>query len=101
MCMPQQLGAVHPPVVDDHLRRVAPLAERAVDRNERKRYFASAANGAQHVLSPELVYSMEIYEDKMDMSTFKLALLGMRFGLDRFLAGQPIQVMGKVGGAPR
>ena len=41
------------------------FAQRAIDRNARKDYFAEARNGAQHTLSPEHVYTMEFYEDKV------------------------------------
>ena len=37
---------------------------RQVDRLGRKKYFASAKNGARHTLQPEYVYTMEFYEDK-------------------------------------
>ena len=76
------------------------FAQRAVDWQARKKYFASAANGRQHMLQPEHVYTMEFYEDKLDMSTFQLAVLGMRFDLSRYLDGQPLQIMGKIGSAP-
>jgi len=36
----------------------------------------------------------------MDMSSFELAIIGMRFGLARYLGGQPLQIMGKVGAEP-
>ena len=41
------------------------FAERSLDRLERKKYFASTKNGARHTLSPEYVYTMEFYEDKV------------------------------------
>ena len=42
----------------------APIG-RQVDRLGRKKYFASAKNGARHTLQPEYVYTMEFYEDKV------------------------------------
>jgi hypothetical protein len=41
------------------------FAQRSLDRLERKKYFASAKNGARHMLTPEHVYTMEFYEDKV------------------------------------
>jgi len=76
------------------------FAQKPFDRLQRKNYFASTRNGEKHTLQPGLVYTMEFYEDKMDFSTFEFAVIGMRFGLARFLAGQPLQIMGKVGNVP-
>jgi len=76
------------------------FADKSVSRLERKKYFASPSNGAAHTLQPGLVYTMEFYEDKLDPASFELALLGMRFGLSSYLAGQPLQIMGKLGSTP-
>ena len=40
------------------------FATRAIERDERKEFFADVSNGAKHALSPELVFTMEFYEDK-------------------------------------
>ena len=45
------------------------FATRDVDRLGRKKYFASAKNGARHTLQPEYVYTMEFYEDKVQPGT--------------------------------
>mmetsp|Transcript_66308 Transcript_66308/g.110158 ORF Transcript_66308/g.110158 Transcript_66308/m.110158 type:complete len:285 (-) Transcript_66308:32-886(-) len=68
-----------------------------LDSEGRKSYFASVSSGAMHTLDPRYVYTMEFFEDKVDMSTFELILLGMRFSLRRFIGCQPLQIMGLIG----
>ena len=87
-------------LMEENSRLGGMFADRRVDRLERKKYFASAKNGARHMLQPSLVYTMEFYEDKINPRAFELAIIGMRFSLARYLSGQPLQILGKLGTIP-
>ena len=76
------------------------FAQRSLSNIARKKFFASRSNGALHSLTPDHVYTMEFYEDKIDPSTFDLVILGMRFPLYKYIGCQPLQIMGKVNCAP-
>jgi len=73
------------------------FSNKTFDRIARKKYFARRENGHKHMLLPDLVYTMEFYEDKLDIAKFELAILSMRFTLGRYLGPQPLQILGKLG----
>ena len=98
-CVPSMASAGQP-VPEDTALLGGIFSERPLDRLERKKYFASARNAARHELQPDLVYTFEFYEDKVDPLTFDLSVAGIRISLPRHLGGQPLQIMGKVGSAP-
>jgi hypothetical protein len=77
------------------------FAERAVEATERKRYFASSKHGSLHMLDPALVYTLEFSEDKIDPTDFSFVILGMRFGIAKYLGRQPLPYpMAKLGHIP-
>lgn len=95
----------HEPDITDKLEETNHLlggifAHRRMDRIARKNYFAREENGRLHRFEEHLVYTMEYYEDKLDPSNFDLMMLGLRFNLHRYLAGQPLQIMAKLGSTP-
>jgi len=82
------------------------FADRKIAWTERKRIFASpSAAMQQYVLDPALVYTFELYEDKLIPATWELVVASWTFPLVRiFGAGtehpQPIQTMAKIGHEP-
>ena len=73
---------------------------------ERKRLFVSRTPaGGPYMIDPALVYTMELYEDKLCPSTYELAIGMFRYSLGRILVGgskkpQCVTSMGQVGFQP-
>eukprot|EP00924_Labyrinthula_sp_SR-Ha-C_P008547 snap_masked-scaffold_32-processed-gene-3.7-mRNA-1 protein AED:0.14 eAED:1.00 QI:0/0/0/1/1/1/2/0/387 len=72
------------------------LAKKNLSKGCRKNYFASAKNGDKHMFVPGTTYTFDFYEDKFDVSVFKLTLPMMSFDVLKYLDGQPISLMAKV-----
>jgi len=46
-----------------------------------------------------VIYTFDFYNDKLILEDLRLAILGKRFDLTSYLAGQPLRIMAKVRGS--
>lgn len=82
------------------------FAEKPLSWKRRKIFFSTpSAVSSAYSLDPAYVYTMELYEDKLNPSTFDLLVGPWKFPLARFLGGgtsnpQTIGTMGKLGFTP-
>jgi len=63
--------------------------------SKRKLYFSRAEAARKHVFDTSNVYTFEFYQDLLDLSTYSLRLGLVSLSLERYLNGQPIQIMSK------
>lgn len=61
----------------------------------RRKYFQSIKHLEKYSFETEKVYTFDFYNDKLIMDSLELAVLGSRFDLTKYLAGQPLRILAK------
>eukprot|EP00466_Bigelowiella_natans_P002500 jgi/Bigna1/83658/fgenesh1_pg.112_\ len=65
----------------------------------RKKYFNKITNLEKFSFDTDVIYTFDFYNDKLILEDLRLAILGKRFDLTSYLAGQPLRIMAKVRGS--
>ena len=63
--------------------------------SKRKRYFGDIDASRRHTFDTSHVYTFNFYQDLLDLSTYSLKMGFFSLSLDRYLNGQPVQIMCK------
>eukprot|EP00472_Partenskyella_glossopodia_P009823 CAMPEP_0197528650 /NCGR_PEP_ID=MMETSP1318-20131121/25909_1 /TAXON_ID=552666 /ORGANISM="Partenskyella glossopodia, Strain RCC365" /LENGTH=329 /DNA_ID=CAMNT_0043083839 /DNA_START=186 /DNA_END=1175 /DNA_ORIENTATION=- len=79
----------------DSLREIPDMEKRIVSR---RKYFQKIKNLDKYSFDTKHVWTFDFYNDKLLMDDLKLAIMGRKFDLTRYLAGQPLRIMSKVRG---
>eukprot|EP00471_Norrisiella_sphaerica_P000336 CAMPEP_0184486460 /NCGR_PEP_ID=MMETSP0113_2-20130426/7954_1 /TAXON_ID=91329 /ORGANISM="Norrisiella sphaerica, Strain BC52" /LENGTH=361 /DNA_ID=CAMNT_0026868355 /DNA_START=59 /DNA_END=1144 /DNA_ORIENTATION=- len=61
----------------------------------RRKFFQKIKNLENFKFDTSKVYTFDFYNDKLLMDEFRLAILGKKFDLTQYLAGQPLRIMAK------
>lgn len=72
-------------------------------REERKKYFSQKENLEGRTFSVDKHYAFDFYNDKVDLETFCLKVMGMEFDLQDYIRRQPLRVLARTAqqGDPR
>eukprot|EP00465_Bigelowiella_longifila_P009332 CAMPEP_0185260802 /NCGR_PEP_ID=MMETSP1359-20130426/9345_1 /TAXON_ID=552665 /ORGANISM="Bigelowiella longifila, Strain CCMP242" /LENGTH=183 /DNA_ID=CAMNT_0027847219 /DNA_START=208 /DNA_END=759 /DNA_ORIENTATION=+ len=65
----------------------------------RKKYFNKISNLEKFSFDTDATYTFDFYNDKLILEDLRLAILGKKFDLTAYLAGQPLRIMAKVRGS--
>mmetsp|Transcript_24583 Transcript_24583/g.38749 ORF Transcript_24583/g.38749 Transcript_24583/m.38749 type:complete len:358 (-) Transcript_24583:191-1264(-) len=62
----------------------------------RRKYFQKIKNLEKFEFDTSEIWTFDFYNDKLLMDSLELAILGKRFDLTKYLAGQPLRIMSKI-----
>ncbi|KAF9420303.1 hypothetical protein BGZ94_009160 [Podila epigama] len=62
-----------------------------MNSSQRRSYFTKASNLQRHIFSPDHVYSLDFFNQFLDLGTFKVKIPGLTIDLSRPLDNQPLQ----------
>lgn len=79
------------------------VMNKRMTREERKKHFSRKKNLEEFSFTPEKHYTFDFYNDKVDLETFSLKVLGMEFDLQEYIRRQPLRVLARLAdhGDPR
>ena len=65
-------------------------------REERKKYFSKKENLGQFTFATDKFYTFDFYNDKVDLESFSLKVMGMEFELHEYIHSQPLRVLARI-----
>ena len=67
-----------------------------MSQEQRKKFLSSKKNYIGKKFRKDHFYSFDFYQDKLDLETFNLKVLGSNYDIQPYLKGQPIRILSRI-----